>query len=155
MADSLRTHCLNCGSEIIDCAEHEVAETPVALRWADEALCRGKTELFFPPPGERSGRRRKREAIALAYCSQCPVSDPCKEAGRGGREHGFWGGESDEDRSEAGYGPSHPHRKAVGKAKRTSDKRASARRATEKLRTVIENNPLANKKSSASRNDFS
>lgn len=81
--------------------------------WTSDALCRGKTEIFFAPPGERSGRRRRREAVAMSYCSQCPVSDPCKEAGRGGREHGFWGGENDEKRSEAGYGPSHPHRRAV------------------------------------------
>lgn len=79
--------------------------------WTSDALCRGKTDIFFAPPGERSGKRRRREAVAMAYCSQCPVSDPCKEAGRGGREHGFWGGENDESRSDAGYAPSHFRRR--------------------------------------------
>jgi len=90
--------------------------------WTDEALCTGKTELFFAQPGERDGRRNRREALAKAYCACCPVQQPCLLAGRMRREHGVWGGENDEERAAAGFGPPSPHRRAVAKAAREARK---------------------------------
>lgn len=81
-------------------------------------MCRGKTKIFFARPGEREGRRNRREALARAYCACCTVAEACREAGRDGREHGMWGGENDEQRAAAGYGPRSPHRRAVAAAAR-------------------------------------
>jgi len=81
-------------------------------------MCKGKTHMFFATPGERDGRRRRREALARAYCAVCPVVEPCRDAGRGGREHGLWGSESDEQRAAAGFGARSPHRRSVAAAAR-------------------------------------
>ncbi len=81
-------------------------------------MCRGKTDIFFAKPGERDGRRNRREALARAYCACCTVAEQCREAGRAGREHGLWGGENDEQRASEGYGPRSPHRRAVAAAAR-------------------------------------
>ena len=81
-------------------------------------MCRGKTHIFFAVPGERDGRRNRREALARSYCACCPVIDECRDAGRSGREHGLWGGEDDEQRAAAGFGPRSPHRRAVAAAAR-------------------------------------
>lgn len=97
-----------------------------AGNWTAQAMCRGKTALFFAPPGERDGRRRRREALASAYCAVCPVKEMCKLAGRQGREHGIWGGENDEERALAGYAPRSPHRRVVAEAARTARARAKA-----------------------------
>jgi hypothetical protein len=99
----------------------DLTESVVSLRrpsWHDAAMCKGKTEIFFATPGERDGRRRRREALARAYCACCSVAEECQEAGRMGREHGLWGGENDEQRAAAGYGPRSPHRRAVAAAAR-------------------------------------
>ena len=67
--------------------------------WTAFALCVGKTDLFFGPPGERPSKRRKRERLARAYCDVCPVKDTCREQGRANFETGMWGGENDEERA--------------------------------------------------------
>jgi WhiB family redox-sensing transcriptional regulator len=36
-------------------------------------------------------------------CDACPVLEPCRSWARENREYGFWGGESEEERAEAGY----------------------------------------------------
>jgi hypothetical protein len=84
--------------------------------WHANAMCRGKTGIFFATPGERRGRRNRREALARAYCACCPVAKECRDAGRVGREHGLWGSENDEQRSAEGFGPRSPHRRAVAAA---------------------------------------
>ena len=86
--------------------------------WHANAMCRGKTDIFFATPGERDGRRNRREALARAYCACCPVAGECRDAGRDGREHGLWGGENDEQRAAEGFGPRSPHRRAVAAAAR-------------------------------------
>jgi len=99
----------------------ELVETTIDLRapsWHASAMCRGKTHVFFATPGERDGRRNRREALARAYCNCCSVADECRDAGRSGREHGLWGGENDEERALEGYGPRSPHRRAVAAAAR-------------------------------------
>ena len=102
----------------------EVGRMLCAGDWTLQAMCKSKTALFFAPPGEREGRRRRREALACAYCAVCPVQDICKLAGRQGREHGIWGGENDEERAEAGFAPRSPHRRAIAEAARRARENA-------------------------------
>jgi len=99
-------------------ADVSLRQTAENGHWAEQAMCSGKTDLFFAQPGERDGRRNRREALAKAYCACCPVQELCLTAGRLRREHGVWGGENDEERAAAGYGPASPHRRAVAKAAR-------------------------------------
>lgn len=76
--------------------------------WMAEGICGGKTELFFPPAAERPQPRLRREAAARSVCAECPVTVECRTYARIHREHGFWGGETEEDRTRAGYAPPHP-----------------------------------------------
>jgi len=76
--------------------------------WMAEGQCSGRTELFFPPPAERPQSRVRREAQARAVCADCPVMLECRSYARINREHGFWGGESEEERTLAGFAPPHP-----------------------------------------------
>ncbi len=71
--------------------------------WQSIASCNGQTDLFFAPPGERPEARARREAKARQLCLVCPVLEPCQAWARHNREYGFWGGESEEERAEAGY----------------------------------------------------
>jgi len=91
---------------------------PVNVVWAEFALCRGKTHLFYGPPGERPSRRRKRETLARSYCFVCPVLDPCRATGRQGYENGLWGAENEEERAAAGFAPRATERRSVARAAR-------------------------------------
>jgi len=71
--------------------------------WVDQAICKGRTELFFAGMHEKPSERRKREARAAKVCADCPVIYQCRLFARENGEHGFWGGESDEDRWKLGY----------------------------------------------------
>jgi WhiB family transcriptional regulator, redox-sensing transcriptional regulator len=71
--------------------------------WVDHAVCKGKTQLFFPPRAERPQARVRREAQAKLLCQRCPVMIECRTWARENREYGFWGGESEEERHLAGY----------------------------------------------------
>lgn len=51
--------------------------------WHDAAMCKGRTDLFFPDTG-------KPTASAFALCSVCPSIEPCAAAGKG--QVGLWGG---------------------------------------------------------------
>jgi WhiB family redox-sensing transcriptional regulator len=87
-------------------------ESTLLPRWSQQdwmrgAACAGRTELFFPPAGERPQARVRREATARTLCANCPVADPCRVYARVHREHGFWGGESEDERILAGYVPPH------------------------------------------------
>ena len=66
--------------------------------WFDEAACKGMTDLFFPPAGEREAARLQREPKARAVCASCPVVEPCRAYARRQQEFGFWGGENEEER---------------------------------------------------------
>lgn len=73
------------------------------LTWTGKAACRGQTELFFAPAGERPEARAVREDEARAICVQCPALHPCRDWAREHREYGFWGAESEEERAAAGF----------------------------------------------------
>lgn len=121
-----------------------IVEQAVELRasWQEAAMCRGKTDIFFAPPGERRGRRSRREALARAYCACCSVAEQCREAGRAGREHGLWGGENDEQRAAAGHGPRSPHRRAVAVAARRA-RRAHAHDEQDETETGMAESEVA------------
>ena len=93
--------------------------------WATHALCKDKSHLFFAPPGERRIRRTKREALAKSYCDNCPVLLACRSWARTNREHGFWGGESEEQRAALGYPPRSPSRRAVAEVGREAARRGN------------------------------
>ncbi len=98
------------------------AHPPTAVvddrQWIEGALCRSHVDLFFGTFGERPGARARREAQAKALCALCPVSQPCREAGRRNHESGIWGGESEEERARAGFPPRSIARRAVARARR-------------------------------------
>lgn len=71
--------------------------------WADHAVCKGRTQLFFPPRAERPQARARREAQARLLCTTCPVQVQCKQFARSSHEYGFWGGESEDQRHQAGF----------------------------------------------------
>lgn len=73
------------------------------LRWMDDAICKGRTHLFFPPKAERPQARVRREAQARKLCASCPVQETCQSFARDNREYGYWGGESEEERHLAGF----------------------------------------------------
>lgn len=75
------------------------------VSWTAKAKCRGSASLFFASDRERPARRERREATARALCESCPVLEPCRAWARANREYGYWGGESEEERAEAGYRP--------------------------------------------------
>lgn len=107
----------------------EPLDAPAAPDWTSFALCKGKTHLFFGPAGERPSKRRKRETLARAYCQVCPVAEPCREAGREGRENGVWGDENEEERASFGYMPRATERRSVARAARDA-------RNTDRLRAT-------------------
>lgn len=84
--------------------------------WMDSAACRGRTNLFFGLAGERPERRTRREARARTICAECPALLPCRTMARANGENGFWGGESEEDRAQAGYPPISISRRSVQEA---------------------------------------
>lgn len=118
--DEQRGHARGTGSTDLEAPESGLQD------WTADAMCIGKTEHFFARPGERDGRRRRREALAISYCNVCPVKATCLLAGRLGREHGIWGGENDEQRAAAGFAPRSPHRRAVAQAARLARIEAEA-----------------------------
>jgi WhiB family redox-sensing transcriptional regulator len=71
--------------------------------WMDHGVCRGHTELFFPPRAERPQARVRREAQARMLCRRCPVQQECRSYARTHHEYGLWGGESEEERHLAGF----------------------------------------------------
>jgi WhiB family redox-sensing transcriptional regulator len=73
------------------------------LNWMDDAVCKGRTHLFFPPKAERPQARVRREAQARKLCQSCPVQTQCQSFARDNREYGYWGGESEEERHLAGF----------------------------------------------------
>lgn len=92
------------------------------LSWHDKAACKGKSEIFFGPYNERTGAKEKREALARQICASCPALLPCRDHARNFAEYGFWGGESEEERSAGGYKVSNP---VIKRRMRNQKKKAS------------------------------
>ncbi len=94
-----------------------------ARPWSRRAACAGKTDLFYPAPGERPEVRAARELRAWLVCASCPVVNPCREWAREHREYGYWGGESEEARIAAGFRVRFP---SVNRRARRSDPHRAA-----------------------------
>jgi WhiB family redox-sensing transcriptional regulator len=76
---------------LLHLADSTDGSEPVPDAWRLEAACRGMdTELFFPERGEAT-------APAKATCAECPVTEPCLEAGLD-ETFGIWGGVSVRER---------------------------------------------------------
>jgi WhiB family redox-sensing transcriptional regulator len=71
--------------------------------WLMTAECKGLTHLYFPAAAERPQARERREAAAEAVCAACRVQSTCREFARTNHEYGFWGGESEDQRHQAGF----------------------------------------------------
>jgi len=102
--------------EIIETPEGPVGST----EWMDGAACGGESDLFFAPFAERPEARVRREAAARLICNQCESLAECREYARTNRELGFWGGESEAERADAGFPPTTP---IIGR-KRVAEQRA-------------------------------
>lgn len=81
--------------------------------WFQHAACHGDRSLFFAAPGERPERRARREIKAKRVCAACPVVLICRDKGREQREHGVWGGETEEERAALGYMPRRASRRLI------------------------------------------
>jgi len=77
-------------------------------QWKHDAVCKGRTSLFFAPKAERPQARERREDKARRLCLRCPVQVQCQQFARDHREYGLWGGENEEDRHLAGFTVSAP-----------------------------------------------
>jgi WhiB family redox-sensing transcriptional regulator len=71
--------------------------------WIDDAICAGKSKVFFGPQEEKRTERRTRERIAISICNSCPVITDCRLHARKNGELGVWGGETEEQRFAGGY----------------------------------------------------
>ena len=73
--------------------------------WQLLAACRGRSDLFFHPHGEREPMRSERERSAKRLCAGCPVRFECGEHALTMREpYGVWGGLSESERETRLYG---------------------------------------------------
>ena len=107
---------------------YEISASPVgSTAWMEHGRCAGESNLFFAPFAERPEARVRREARARSICDQCVVLAACRDYARRNRELGFWGGESESERAEAGFAPTTP---IVGR------KRVAERRARDAMRRV-------------------
>lgn len=76
--------------------------------WMERGKCTGHSDYYFAPYAERPEARERRESHAKAICETCEVISECREYARANRELGFWGGENEVDRADAGFSPSTP-----------------------------------------------
>lgn len=82
-----------------------IRRTPPQPAWFENAKCRGKSRLFYPPANETASDRVLRERYASVVCASCDAMSECREWARAQREFGFWGGESEAARTAAGFVP--------------------------------------------------
>ncbi len=90
--------------------------------WMETAACSGRSDLFFAPFAERPEARVRREAAAKLICNVCGSAQTCRDYARVNRELGYWGGESESERADAGFPPTTP---IIGR-KRVAEERARA-----------------------------
>ena len=90
--------------------------------WQSQALCSGKTDLFFGSSTERASERRKREKEAKSICAQCPVLNECRSYIQTHSEYGIWAGMTEEERQHLGYSlPSASLRRKFARRKKLID----------------------------------
>lgn len=112
---------------MLDMLDTDTAAGPIGpTGWMEEASCNGKSHLFFAPFAERPEARVRREAAARKICEGCGSLSMCREYARANRELGFWGGESESERADAGFAPTTP---IIGR-KRVAEERARNALAT-------------------------
>ena len=104
---------------MLDIIETEVTGPVGPTGWMEAAKCTGKSDLFFAPFAERPEARVRREAKARAICEAARPSR-CANLRTHQPELGFWGGESESERSDAGFPPTTP---IIGR-KRVAEERA-------------------------------
>ena len=86
--------------------QQPLAQVPMDAQWywQDHGACRDyDSTLFFHPQNERGSARMKRDRAAKLVCASCTVQTTCREFARTHHEYGLWGGESEDERHEAGY----------------------------------------------------
>ena len=83
-------------------------QAPSTRPWWMENADVKESRNYFPPPGERPAARERRENRARKVCFECEVLADCQTYARQQRELGFWGGESEIERAEAGFAPTTP-----------------------------------------------
>ena len=105
---------------MLDMANSEITGPIGPSDWMDGAPCSGKSELFFAPFAERPEARVRREARARLICQGSAAAEQCRSYARANRELGFWGGESESERTDAGFPPTTP---IIGR-KRVAEERA-------------------------------
>jgi WhiB family redox-sensing transcriptional regulator len=74
-----------------------------ALDWFVDARCAGKSATFFGVMGEATQVRRQRERLAIEICNTCPAILKCRQFAREYGELGVWGGETEDQRFDAGF----------------------------------------------------
>ena len=104
---------------MLDIIETEVTGPVGPTGWMEAAKCTGKSDLFFAPFAERPEARVRREAKA-SHLRRLRGLEMCQTYARTNRELGFWGGESESERSDAGFPPTTP---IIGR-KRVAEERA-------------------------------
>ena len=63
-------------------------------------LCKGKTDLFYPPSTKRKEAHEKEE-MAKTICRQCPFMKDCYQYALRNELYGVWGGATEKEREEA------------------------------------------------------
>lgn len=79
-----------------------------STEWMKKSKCRGASDIFLAPFAERPEARVRRELQARQICAGCAVIDACRDYARNNRESGFWGGENEYERAQAGFAPVAP-----------------------------------------------
>lgn len=92
------------------------ATPPGAQEWRWEwqllAACRGRSDLFFHPHGEREPMRGDRERAAKTVCLSCPVQVECADHALLMQEpYGVWGGLSEVERERLIHGERPPRQR--------------------------------------------
>lgn len=105
---------------MIDMLDTETTGPVGPTGWMDSASCAGHSDIFFAPFAERPEARVRREASARVICGECDSLSRCRDYARTNRELGYWGGESESERADAGFPPTTP---IIGR-KRVAEDRA-------------------------------
>lgn len=71
--------------------------------WMADAICTGKSDIFFGPVEEKRLDKRNRERLAIKICQACPSMNDCRIYARKNGELGVWGGETEEERFAGGF----------------------------------------------------